>query len=534
MSEASADFHPKIFISYSHDGDGHRERVLALAQRLRQDGFETILDRYVQGSPPQGWPRWMLNQIDWADFILLVCTETYYRRFRGQDMPGVGKGVDWEGAIITNELYGQKSVSARFVPVVFEAADTRFIPEPLAAFTHYFLANESRYGELTRYLAGGAGIDPLPLGPSPHAIRERSAPLTFGENRPFHFGPSGASSGASGVIPDLTALPAPGGALSADSAYYIERGADLRAKAASTLRCETIIIQGPRQFGKSSLVTRYLAMCRARGKTVASVNFSMFEEAIISDYGRFLTLLASELARRLRLSPPGVESMSQHSFLLFLETALLPALPGPVIFAFVETDRIMRQKYAADFFSMVRMWHNERADPDLVWHKVGLALASSSEPKLFIKDPQRSPFNVGQRLPLEPFTESQAASLNQRYGGPLSASEFLELHRLVGGHPFLTQDAYYKLYGPDPIDFGELTRTAAHDDGPFGDHLRAMLDNLLAADGLLATLRQVISHGTVPQLNDFYRLEGAGLVRREGPRIVPSNQIYADFFRSTV
>ena len=66
----------RVFISYSHDSDQHRERVLALSERLRADGIETLLDQYVNGSPPQGWPRWMLDQLDAADFVLVVCTET--------------------------------------------------------------------------------------------------------------------------------------------------------------------------------------------------------------------------------------------------------------------------------------------------------------------------------------------------------------------------------------------------------------------------------------------------------------------------
>lgn len=54
----------KVFISYSHDSDAHRERVLGLSERLRADGIETILDRYVErGSPPEGWPRWMLQRM---------------------------------------------------------------------------------------------------------------------------------------------------------------------------------------------------------------------------------------------------------------------------------------------------------------------------------------------------------------------------------------------------------------------------------------------------------------------------------------
>ena len=35
----------KVFISYSHDNDAHRQRVHALADRLRNDGADIILDR---------------------------------------------------------------------------------------------------------------------------------------------------------------------------------------------------------------------------------------------------------------------------------------------------------------------------------------------------------------------------------------------------------------------------------------------------------------------------------------------------------
>ena len=69
---------PRVFLSYSHDSDAHRERVLALSERLRCDGIATILDRYVNGTPPEGWPRWMQNRLDESDRVLLICTPTYY------------------------------------------------------------------------------------------------------------------------------------------------------------------------------------------------------------------------------------------------------------------------------------------------------------------------------------------------------------------------------------------------------------------------------------------------------------------------
>ena len=110
---------PRVFISYSHDSTEHTEGVLALAQRLREDGVDAWIDQYENGTPEEGWPRWMLNRLDWAEMVLLVCTETYYRRFRGQDEPDKGKGADWEGQLITLDLYDAKSRTVDFVPILF-------------------------------------------------------------------------------------------------------------------------------------------------------------------------------------------------------------------------------------------------------------------------------------------------------------------------------------------------------------------------------------------------------------------------------
>jgi TIR domain len=94
---------PKVFISYSHDSLEHAQYVLQLAERLRSDGVNAQLDQYVAGTPTEAWPRWMLDKLDWAEFVLVICTETYHRRFRGHEVLGIGKGADWEGNLITAE-----------------------------------------------------------------------------------------------------------------------------------------------------------------------------------------------------------------------------------------------------------------------------------------------------------------------------------------------------------------------------------------------------------------------------------------------
>ena len=173
-----------VFVSYSHDSNEHREQVLGLSERLRRDGIETLLDQYVNGTPPEGWPRWMMNQLDKATYVLVVCTETYHRRFRGNEEPGKGRGVDWEGALITSELYQVRSRTLKFVPVFLSTPAEECIPEPLRATTYYALTSEDAYQSLYNFLLQQAGAEPGPVGTLKPKPRDKGAPLTFPPSSP--------------------------------------------------------------------------------------------------------------------------------------------------------------------------------------------------------------------------------------------------------------------------------------------------------------------------------------------------------------
>ena len=65
---------PRVFISYSHDSLDHARRMMGLAERLRKDGVDAQLDQYVAGTPARGWPRWMEDQLDSCEFVLVICS----------------------------------------------------------------------------------------------------------------------------------------------------------------------------------------------------------------------------------------------------------------------------------------------------------------------------------------------------------------------------------------------------------------------------------------------------------------------------
>jgi hypothetical protein len=142
---------PKVFLSYSHGSPAHVDRVLAFSDRLRRDGIDTILDQYAV-APPEGWPRWMDKQIRDVDFVLMLCTETYYRRVMGEEEAGKGLGVRWEGNLIYNQLYQNESINPKFIPVLFDGGQVKHIPAPLQGVTIYWVDRAEDYDRLYRYL----------------------------------------------------------------------------------------------------------------------------------------------------------------------------------------------------------------------------------------------------------------------------------------------------------------------------------------------------------------------------------------------
>jgi formylglycine-generating enzyme required for sulfatase activity len=153
----------KVFISYSHDGPEHEERVLDLADRLREDGIDAEVDQYLQ-SPPEGWPAWCESQIENADFVLMVCTETYHRRVKGDEAPGKGLGVVCEARIIRQLVYDSGAVSAKFIPVLFSDGSADHIPLPVKGWTRYVVNTEDGYEALYRRLSGQPWTTRPPLG----------------------------------------------------------------------------------------------------------------------------------------------------------------------------------------------------------------------------------------------------------------------------------------------------------------------------------------------------------------------------------
>ena len=152
-----------VFISYSHDSDSFCDQVLELSDYLRSQGVDCNIDQYEE-SPPEGWPKWMEKQIREAEYVLVVCSESYSQKASLQTAPSVGLGVKWETTLIENLLYEEGCVSSKFIPIVFSVEDEKHILTPLKGFTFYNLKYPLKKQDLVNRLLGIKKRKKPPLG----------------------------------------------------------------------------------------------------------------------------------------------------------------------------------------------------------------------------------------------------------------------------------------------------------------------------------------------------------------------------------
>lgn len=141
----------RVFVSYSHDSPSHCSRVEEFSRKLRSEGIDCALDVH-EGVPQKQWPMWMEEQIEQADFVLLVYTETYARRAADTEQPGVGKGVRWEVHLVRSDIYLDPTRSSRYIPITFHSDDLKYVSKFLAGTNIYSLDRPGDFQRVLKHL----------------------------------------------------------------------------------------------------------------------------------------------------------------------------------------------------------------------------------------------------------------------------------------------------------------------------------------------------------------------------------------------
>lgn len=306
------------------------------------------------------------------------------------------------------------------------------------------------------------------------------------------------------------------GALQLNSPFYVRRIHDEKVEGLVQQNGETVLIKGPRQVGKTSLAARARAAATRNGQKSCYIDFQLLDESRLEDSSTLLKYIAARMAKEFAtaIQPKDVwDDMlgDADSLTDFIERAVLPSSTKPLLFCLDEVDNIFKHDYRDNFFGLVRGWHNRRAThPE--WNRFNLLISHSTEPGLFIRDLNQSPFNVGTPFRLGDFNRDEILWLNQNHNRPMKGAEDVErLIRLIGGHPYLIRQALYAM-ATSNITITHLEQIAPDDTGPFGDHLRRLFWILRDNDRVLKALTRVIQLGECDSEDDFQRLRAAGVI----------------------
>jgi hypothetical protein len=212
---------------------------------------------------------------------------------------------------------------------------------------------------------------------------------------------------------------------------------------------------------------------------------------------------------------------------------LLPSIgEKTLVLAIDQLEDINRLTYKNEFFKMLRVWHERRANwkYSALWKRLNMVFVTSTEPYDLMDDQTSSPFNVGEVIEPPDFSSKDIETLNKLYNYPFNGDQVNQLSKLLCGHPYLVRKALW-LVATERMTAADLFDHAADELGPFGDHLRHHLFNLRNKDGFLTELRQIINNKKSSNEEVFYDLRGAGLLRGEFKSGEFRCPLYEEYFR---
>lgn len=178
---------PKVFMSYSHDSEEHKEWVLQLATRLRSNGVDVILDRWnlKLGSD---LARFMEQGLSKSQRVICVCSEKYVEKANG----GKG-GTGYEKQIISAEYLKDQNTNW-VIPLIINNSTDKKTPTFLGTRQYVSFEDpnlyESKYEELLRDILDEPILPIPPIGNNPFQTIKKFAQQKFIPNNEKYVSPA--------------------------------------------------------------------------------------------------------------------------------------------------------------------------------------------------------------------------------------------------------------------------------------------------------------------------------------------------------
>ncbi|MGD1717083.1 AAA-like domain-containing protein [Dapis sp. BLCC M172] len=297
-----------------------------------------------------------------------------------------------------------------------------------------------------------------------------------------------------------------------------------------------IRIQAPKKMGKTLLTNRILEQGKKHNYQTASINLLDADTHLFGNFDKFLRWFCSCLGRELNLPKENLseswceEDGSKTKCNTYFEEYLLPKIPEALVLCIDKIHLIFPHKIAEDFLPLLRSWH-ETAKRKNIWKKLRLVVVHSTEVYIPLNINQ-SPFNVGLPIELKEFNSEQVRQLTEIYKLNLQAEQVTQLTDLVGGHPFLLDQALSYLKNHQNSNLSELLEKAPTNAGIYRSHLQELLSTLEAHPELKAAFKKVVMAKESVNIDSLltYKLDSLGLVKLLGNDVVPRCELYRQYF----
>jgi WD40 repeat protein len=339
-----------------------------------------------------------------------------------------------------------------------------------------------------------------------------------------------------------------GGTLPPDSPSYITRPCDAELLALCR-QGEFAYVLSSRQMGKSSLMARTTAALLAEGQTVVAIDLTTIGSQQVSAESWYLGVL-TEIESACMPQTDVFTWWEAHAHLPlaqrmwgYVTEVVLPEVPGRITVLVDEIDSTLGLDFTDDFFALIRALHNQRAQrPELA--RLSFVLLGVATPGELIRDPSRTPFNIGQRVEITDFSADEARPLLAALQLPPDRTPAMlaAVLQWSGGQPYLTQKLCALLSAQavnDPAEVAALVAQELLSEKGRGDpHFQFVADYLLRTPAPLQTelfdVCERVLRGRRVKVQDtsvvHNRLRLSGLMRRADGCLQWRNGLYRQLF----
>ena len=178
---------PKVFISYSHDSEEHKNWIIQLATRLRSNGVNVILDAWNTklGSDLASFMEQGLSK---SQRVICICSDNYLIKANG----GKG-GAGYEKQIMTSELVIDQNTNW-IIPLILNNSSNKKTPTFLGARKYISFEDpklyEAKYEELLRDILEEPVLPIPPIGKNPFKVAKEFAQQKFFPTNEKYVSPS--------------------------------------------------------------------------------------------------------------------------------------------------------------------------------------------------------------------------------------------------------------------------------------------------------------------------------------------------------